>query len=380
MSQTKSIESASVILDKTDEKLTVFAVGAWTIDHAAQLDQTIDAIKVTGRHRVMIDCGQMEKLDTAGAILIKNLTAKLAPAGPVIRGNLEPRYDHLLALVENSFGRADCIPPASNWFLDIIADVGRAVEGAVLSLGQLISFIGFVLTALAGVIMRPWRFRFKATVYQIESVGLRALGIVGLISFLIGAVIVNQGAIQLAKFGADILVIDMLGITHLRELGVLLTAIIIAGRSGSAFTAQIGSMKLHEEVDAMETLGLRPVEVLVIPRFLALIIAMPLLTVYADILGIMGGATMASLQLDISFASFLVYLQEEVALSHYWVGVLKAPAFAAVIAICGCYQGLSVHSSADSLGYHTTKSVVQSIFLVIILDALFAIFFTAVDM
>ncbi|WND03049.1 ABC transporter permease [Temperatibacter marinus] len=355
-------------------------IGEWVVDHAGSLDEEIRNIAITGRHPVEIDCSRVNRLDTAGAILIRKLTAHLAPAGPVSRSNLSPKYDHLLEMVENSFERADCMPPEPNWFTELVSDIGKSIESAALNLGQLLSFIGFILATLARVIFMPWRFRYKAMIIQLEAVGLRALGIVGLISFLIGAVMVNQGSIQLAKFGADILVIDMLGITHLRELGVLLTAIIVAGRSGSAFTAQIGSMKINEEIDAMKTLGLSPMEVLVIPRFIALVIAMPLLTVYADVLGILGGATMAAVQLDISFASFLVYLQEEVPLTHYWVGILKAPAFAAVIAVSGCYEGLSVKNNADSLGYHTTKSVVQSIFLVIILDALFAIFFTALNM
>lgn len=372
--------ASSVKLEMSDNVLTAFVVGEWTIDHAGDIDGQVNKVAVSGRHPVVIDCSRLSRLDTAGSILIRNLTANLAPAGPVTRINLLPKYDHLLALVESSFVRAECEPECPNWFMVMISDMGKAVEDVAIHLGQLLSFIGHILSTMAGLVIRPWRFRYSAMVYQLEVVGLRALGIVGLISFLIGAVIVNQGAIQLAKFGADILVIDMLGITHLRELGVLLTAIIVAGRSGSAFTAQIGSMNLHEEVDAMKTLGLSPMEVLVVPRLLALMIALPLLTVYADVMGILGGATTASLQLDISFASFLVYLQEEVPLTHYWVGILKAPAFAAVIAICGCYQGLSVHGSADSLGYHTTRAVVQAIFLVIILDALFAIFFTAMDM
>nr|WP_281500643.1 ABC transporter permease [Kordiimonas marina] len=251
---------------------------------------------------------------------------------------------------------------------------------SISSLGRLLSFLGLVLIRLIGSLLNPGRLRLIPILHQMDVVGLRAMGIVGLISFLIGAVMVNQGAIQLAKFGADIFVIDMLGIAHLRELGILLTAIIIAGRSGSAFTAQIGSMKLHEEVDAMMTLGMNPIDVLVLPRLIALVICLPLLTFYADLIGIIGGALMAWVQLDITPANFFVYFRDVISIDHYWVGIIKAPFFAAVIATCGCYQGLQVEGSADALGSRTTKSVVQAIFLVIALDALFSVFFTAIDL
>jgi len=210
--------------------------------------------------------------------------------------------------------------------------------------------------------------------------GLNAMGIVGLITFLIGAVMVNQGAIQLQKFGAELFVVDLLGITLLREMAPLLTAIIVAGRSGSAFTAQIGSMKLNEEVDAMRTLGMNPIDVLVLPRLMALMICLPLLTFYADIVGIAGGVLMAWAQLDISPANFIVYFRDVVSYDHYLAGLIKAPFFAMIIASCGCYQGLRVAGSADDLGMRTTKSVVQAIFLVIVLDAVFAIFFTSVGL
>ncbi|HYB56378.1 MAG TPA: ABC transporter permease, partial [Alphaproteobacteria bacterium] len=216
-------------------------------------------------------------------------------------------------------------------------------------------------------------------VSHMERTGLDAMPIVGLLSFLIGVVIAYQGADQLRKFGAEVFVVNLLGISILREMGILLTAIIVAGRSGSAFTAEIGTMRVNEEVDAMITLGLDPIEVLVLPRTLALVLTLPLLTFYADIMGLAGGCLMAISTLDLTIAQFLKQLQTSVAIEHFWVGMYKSPVFAFVIAMIGCYEGLNVERSAESVGRQTTKSVVEAIFLVIVLDAVFSIFFTKIE-
>jgi len=209
-----------------------------------------------------------------------------------------------------------------------------------------------------------------------ERTGFDAMPIVGLLSFLIGVVIAFQGADQLRQFGAEVFVVNLLGISILREMGVLLTAIIVAGRSGSAFTAEIGTMKVNEEVDAISTIGLDPVEVLVLPRLFALVVTLPLLAFFADMMGLAGGALMSFATLDINLAQFLRQLQSAVAVHHFWVGIVKAPVFAFVIAMVGCYQGLNVARSADSVGRLTTRSVVEAIFLVILLDALFSVLFS----
>ena len=380
MTDTAASSTGAMSTVKDGAILRFMLSGDWIIDHASFIEKQIDKIIINGRQPTVVDCSGLGRLDTAGAVLLRRLTIALSPAGPVTRKGLSTSYDHLLKMVEGNFKQAKCAPEPPNWLMQAVGDIGETMIDVAISISEMLSFLGNVLSSIARMIWQPKRFRLNALVTQIEMVGVRSLGIVGLISFLIGAVMVNQGSIQLQKFGAEIYVIDMLGVGHLREMGILLTAIIIAGRSGSAFTAQIGSMQLYEEVDAMKTLGMRPIDVLVVPRFLALIICMPLLTVFADVIGLTGGALMAWLQLDISLANFVVYFQEEVHPNHFWVGMIKAPFFGAVIALSGCFQGLCVHGSADSLGRHTTKSVVQSIFMVIILDAMFAIFFTSIDM
>jgi phospholipid/cholesterol/gamma-HCH transport system permease protein len=218
----------------------------------------------------------------------------------------------------------------------------------------------------------------KAFVHQLELVGVSALGIIGLMSFLIGIVVAQQGAVQLQQFGAEIYTINLTGRLTLRELGVLMTAIMVAGRSGSAFAAQIGTMKLTEEIDAMRTIGISPVEALVIPRILAAVIMMPLLGFYAACMGIIGGAFIADLSLDIPFLTFLSRIQEVVPMYDLYVGMAKAPVFGLIVAVAGCYQGMQVKGNSEQVGRRTTKAVVQAIFMVIVLDAFFAVFFTKI--
>lgn len=354
--------------------------GNWCYDNAATLDALIKALKPEHKGVSIIDCSSLTVLDTAGAILIRRLTIVLSKCGMVMRAGLSPKHEKLLAQVEGQFERVRIQEDEGNLFLDMLAEMGAYTVTVITAFGRLIGFVGFVLNRTVQLLWHPRRLRIAPLVHQIELVGLRALGIVGLISFLIGAVMVSQSAVQLEKFNATIFVVDLVGISQLRELGVLLTAIIIAGRSGSAFTAQIGSMKLREEIDAMHTLGMHHIDVLVIPRFLALLIALPILTFFADIIGLAGGAALAWAQLDIVPTTFIMRLSEAVDLNTFLVGMIKAPFFAAVIAITACYHGLLVEGSSDSVGEHTTLSVVQSIFMVIAMDAFFAIFFTAVDM
>ncbi|MGF1608030.1 MAG: MlaE family ABC transporter permease, partial [Kiloniellales bacterium] len=236
--------------------------------------------------------------------------------------------------------------------------------------------LGHTVIVFLRALLQPRRIRVTALVSHMERTGLDALPIVGLISFLIGVVLAYQGADQLARFGAQIYTVNLVGVGVLREMGIILTAIIVAGRSGSAFTAQIGTMQVNEEIDAMRTIGLDPMDVLVIPRVLALVLVLPLLTFYADIMGILGGAVMAMLVLDISFVQFIRQLNAAVPIWSFWVGIIKAPIFAFIIAMVGCYEGFRVIRSAESVGLRTTAAVVKSIFLVIVLDALFSILFS----
>ncbi|MPZ11621.1 MAG: MlaE family lipid ABC transporter permease subunit, partial [Kiloniellaceae bacterium] len=243
---------------------------------------------------------------------------------------------------------------------------------------DLLSFLGLTVTVFVRTLLHPWRIRLVPLIAHMEQTGLNALPIVGLISFLVGIVLAYQGADQLARFGAQIFTVNLVAVGVLREMGILLTAIIVAGRSGSAFTAQIGTMKVNEEVDAMRTLGLDPMEVLVIPRVFALVLVLPLLTFYADLMGLLGGAVMATIVLDISFFQFARQLNDAVTLWTFWIGIIKAPIFAFIISMIGCYEGLQVSRSAESVGRQTTRAVVEAIFLVIVLDALLSIFFSVI--
>ncbi|WP_236860699.1 MlaE family ABC transporter permease [Candidatus Reidiella endopervernicosa] len=241
---------------------------------------------------------------------------------------------------------------------------------------SLLEFIGEIGLLLWRAILNPLRIRFKALLTTIKEVGFDALPIIGLLSFLTGIVLAYQGAVQLQRFGANIFIVDLVSLSLLRELSPLLTAIIVAGRSGSAFTAQIGTMKVTEEIDALRTMGIAPLEQLVIPKLLALIIALPLLTIFADILGILGGMLMAYIELGVGASAFVDRLSEAVSLSSFLTGLAKAPVFAAVIAIVGCFQGFQVTGSAESVGRQTTVSVVQSIFMVIVIDAIFSVIYS----
>ena len=239
-------------------------------------------------------------------------------------------------------------------------------------------FFGLIFVTAARALARPHKLRTTSLFYHMEEVGLNAIPIVGLMSFLIGIVLAFQGASQLQRFGAEVFVVNLVAVSVLREIGVLMTAIIVAGRSGSAFTAQIGSMKVNEEVDAMQTLGLDPIEVLVLPRLFALALTLPLLAFFADIMGLVGGGLMAWIALDISPATFIERLRDAVSMWSFWVGIIKAPFFAFMIAMIGCYEGFQVTGSATGVGQRTTRAVVEAIFLVIVIDAAFSIFFQVV--
>jgi len=243
-----------------------------------------------------------------------------------------------------------------------------------------LAFIGESFAALWRSLTHPGRIRWRAVLHNMQTAGFDALPITGLLSFLMGIVIAYQGADQLRRFGANIFIADLVGIAMLRELSPLLTAIIVAGRSGSAYTAQIGTMKVTEEIDALRTVGIVPQELLVLPKMLALVIVLPLLTVYTDIAGVLGGMLMARTQLGLHFDVFLERLNEAIVLSTYLTGLCKAPVFAMIIALVGCYRGFETQGSADSVGRQTTISVVQSIFLVIVTDAVFSVVFNLLDL
>jgi phospholipid/cholesterol/gamma-HCH transport system permease protein len=359
--------------------------GEWTIREVARLQREIDAILMPSTlfsdHVGEIELGGLTKLDVAGAWLINSTKNKWTRRGLKTRFSGARSEHHILI---DEVRRSDEAgqpqrrqkSPFQRSLDDALQGVGGLGRDAMMILG----FLGTIATTFADSLIHPSRFRWVAFVHQLEHVGFRAVGIVSLICFLIGAVIFQQGVVQLRYYGAEPLATHMLAVLALREVGVLLTAIIVAGRSGSAFTAEIGSMKMREEVDAMRTIGLDPIEVLVLPRVLALVVVVPLLAFIGDLMCLLGGGMMASVYLGLDWGSYVDNLHASVSMNHFLAGIIKAPFAALIIGIVGCMEGFKVEGSAESLGYHVTISVVKAIFLVIIIDAVFAMFLAAIGL
>ena len=357
--------------------LVVELAGYWTTQAIAGRDTEIYGLQANGAATARIELDKIEELDTTGAWLVYRTARELKKSGTSVE--LSGAREEQLGLIETvSEHDIPCpgFPPPVNPLITIMLRLGQASFEVWHAARDLLNFLGHTLVVLFRTLLRPRSIRFTALVSHMEQTGIDALPIVGLISFLIGVVLAFQGADQLARFGAQIFTVNLVGYGVLREMGILLTAIIVAGRSGSAFTAQIGTMKVNEEIDALRTIGLDPMEVLVIPRVLALMVVLPLLTFYADMMGLLGGAVMATVSLDISFFQFARQLSQGVTIGSFWVGILKAPVFAFIIAMVGCYEGLRVTRSAESVGRRTTTSVVEAIFLVIVLDAMASILFS----
>jgi phospholipid/cholesterol/gamma-HCH transport system permease protein len=351
--------------------------GAWVMRQSAAAEAAVSAAQFSRGERIAIDISGVDRLDTLGALLIRKLETLAAAAGAssAISGGTE---EQLLLLSEVKAGNEPVKPQASFSGIDLLADVGKGMHGVGKDFVGGVSFLGGFVAALGRVILKPWRFRSAAFVKQLETFGLRSVPIIALISFLVGGIIAQQSVFQLRSFGTAAFVADLLGILVLRELGVLLTAIMIAGRSGSAITAEIGSMKMREEIDALRTMGLDPMEVLIVPRILALVVAMPILTFIASMSGILGGGLVAWVYGDVSPDVFLSRLQNAVKMNTFLVGMIKAPVMALVIGLIAAIEGAAVQGSAESLGRQTTASVVKAIFMVILVDGLFAMFFAAI--
>lgn len=371
---------AQIIFPAAGRDAPIVAQGLWTIAHLSDADQALRAWRPDGKGKILLDLAAVERMDTAGAWILYRTGKILRQQGVAVEyANAQPGHAALLARVEADDQPGAAEPPPQNAVLRMLEKTGAAVVGAFLQTHALLGFLGAIIVTLGRGIRHPSRLRITPLVYHLEAIGFNAVPIVSLISFLIGVVLAYQGATQLRQFGAEIFTVELVAISVLREIGILLTAILIAGRSGSAFTAQIGSMKLNEEIDAMRTLALDPMELLVLPRVLALIIALPLLGFIADIMGLLGGGIMCWIVLDITPGLYVQRLDEWVPLSHFWVGIIKAPFFALVIGLIGCYEGLQVEGSAESVGRLTTKSVVEAIFTVMVLDGIFSIFFSAIE-
>jgi len=356
--------------------------GSWTAHGIGTIQRQLESVRVASSSEAVADGERIDALDTAGAWVLQKLLLRLRAEGVTVslRG-LRPEFAKLLdAVGQQAADQTHTPSPAAGASASMLGGVGRRAAAAFEQSVALLGFVGETAVALAGCAARPARFRWRPILYNVRSAGFDALPIVGLLSFLLGVVVAYQGADQLRQYGANIFVADLIGLSMLREFAPLITAIIIAGRSGSAYAAQIGTMEVTEEIDAMRTLGIAPIDLLVLPKIFALLIALPLLTVFADVLGVFGGMIMARAQLGVGFVEFLDRFVKAVSITAYLIGICKAPVFAAIIAVVGCFQGFRTKGGADSVGRQTTRSVVQSIFLVIVADALFSVAFSALDL
>ncbi len=355
--------AASVLIDGPRAR----CVGAWTFSHLDRLEQHISHLTWPRGAELECDAQGITAMDTGGAVVLQRTLEELRRQGHRVRlDGLRADFLELVRGVETArTRRVEGDGGRAGW----LSRVGWALDERVSRVIAGLSFLGESAVVWVRQTLAPARIRWRMVVGSLERDGVQALPIVGLLTFLMGVVIAYQGAEQLRQFGANIFVVDLVGISLLREISPIIVAILLAGRSGSSYAAEIGTMRVTEELDAIRTLGLSPIELLVVPRALALMVAVPLLTVYADILGVFGGMLIASSELQVSFTEFVARFDEAVALRHFLIGIAKAPFFAMIIALVGCYQGFQIQGGVDQVGRRTTLSVVQSIFLVIVFDA-----------
>ena len=354
-----------------DQRGSTYRVaGALTITRAATTQRELEALP----DPLTIDLSKVERMDTVGAWLVyrsvRDRKAKVIGATAEEQALLDEvaEYDKPVKIQ----------PDGPTGGRKVFIELGEWVVGTGQTLVGLLGFFGATLIAYGNVIRRPKKFRFNAVIQRFDVVGVRALGIIGLMSFLIGIVIGQQGAVQLEQFGAEIYTINLIGRITVRELGVLMTAIMVAGRSGSAFAAQIGTMQITEEIDAMRTIGVSPIEALVLPRMTACVLMMPLLGFWAILMSLLGGGILVWTSLGIPPLTYVQRLQEVIPMTDFWIAMIKAPVFGFIIALAGCFQGMLVEGDSEQVGSRTTTAVVQSIFLVIVLDAVFAVFFSGI--
>ena len=363
-------------------RLFIRPVGAWVIDEARRLDVSLrelfrrPADKPT--RQLIIDLSEVEALDTAGAFLLARIERQVVDGGGKVawRGADDARAT-LLERVRDAL--KDDGKPLRTPKPSMLEDIGATVLSVLADARHLLDILGGTVQEFAATLVRPRTFRAGAVGRQIELAGVRAVPIIVLMSFLIGGIVAQQGAFQLRYFGAAVFTVDLVGILSLRELAPMLTAIMVAGRSGSAITAELGSMRMREEVDALRVMGLDPINVLVLPRVLALVIVVPLLSFLAGLATLLGAMLTLWFYVDIPPVAFLQRLRDAVDFSTLFSGLFKAPFMALVIALIACTEGMAVRGSAESLGTHTTASVVKSIFMVIVIDGIFAIFYAAID-
>ena len=369
------------IASDAGEMHRVVVGGDWTIGHGRALQKQIASAltALAGSREVMIDIGAVERLDTAGGWLLTRLGHELRDDGArVVFTSVAPKYRDLIEELSAKEPADLAQGKRQNRFVAWLERLGASVQQIGNDVVRGITFLGAVVIALGGWVMRPWHGRWISVIHQMDRSGVQAIPIIALMSVLIGGIIAQQGIFQLKQFGADSLAVDLVAIIVLRELGVLLTAIMVAGRSGSAYTAEIGSMKMREEIDALRVIGLEPVEVLVLPRVIALILVLPVLTFISDISALVGAGFVSWTYAGMPPTAFIERVREAIGLNTYLVGLIKAPAMALIIGLISTVEGLAVRGSSESLGLHTTASVVKAIFMVIVVDGIFAIFFATI--
>jgi phospholipid/cholesterol/gamma-HCH transport system permease protein len=366
-----------------DGQLELAAGGSWTATHANELESLVDGVAedASRARSVSIDMHGVREFDTFGAWLLERLTRQWSAAGRAASIVGLPEHDRTLLKEMSGVNRGSSAPPASEYGLLVaLGAIGRGAAGIGRDLLGFANMFGAIGVAAVRVLTRPRDFRFTSAVHQLDRVCWQAVPIILLITFLIGGIIAQQGIFHFRKFGAELYAVDLVGILILREIGVLIVAIMVAGRSGSSYTAELGSMMMREEIDALRTMGFDPVEVLILPRVLVLIVALPALTFIGCMAALYGGGLVAFLYGGMSPEIYISRLEEAISLTHFKVGMIKAPFMGLVIGVVACTEGLLVKGSAESLGLQTTASVVKSIFLVIVLDGLFAIFFASIGM
>ena len=368
MSEVPSIEASD------SHPGVLVASGEWTLANSSRM---LDLLESAPEHADDIDGRDITRLDSAGAMMLSRYAVKVGLGLATVE--VRPQFQPLTGSVQSICENPKRTPRKDYGVQDMLARMGYAIEDYTKEILALVGFLGLTLKTIASIAGKPSRLRITPTVHHMEQVGLDAVPLVMLLSFMVGAVIAFLGATVLRDFGAEIFVVELVAIAFLREFAVLLTAILLAGRTASAFTAQIGAMQSGEEIDAIRTLGLDPVELLVLPRLFALLLMLPLLTFLAMIAGILGGMAVSLGSLDMTFEMYITRLHDTLNVRHFWIGLSKAPMFAMVIALIGCLEGFQTQGTAQSVGERTTSSVVQTISLVILLDAFAALFFMEMD-
>lgn len=365
-------EQADFTIEPGEAGNTLVFSGALTVSSVGTIDARLRALAVPVAR---IDLRHVRTIDTVGAWTCWRLSRS---TGASVINHCQNAERLIGALSRIDDGQPPVHRAPLPVYLRVPAKIGETIGAFAIGGIGVLGFVGQMILAALHLLRHPGKIRGGALLHQMELVGVNALGIIGLMSFLVGIVIAQQGAVQLQQFGAEFYTVNLVGRLTLRELGVLMTAIMVAGRSGSAFAAEIGTMKLTEEVDAMRTIGVSPVEALILPRVLATVLMLPLLGVYSAVMGIIGGAVLGQLSLGIPFITFLLRIREVVPTYDVWVGLIKGPVFGLIVALSGCYHGMQVKANAEEVGVRTTAAVVMAIFSVIVLDAFFAVFFSDV--